>query len=611
MMHMRFARVSALDNPGSITKESAKRAWTFIRKYRRVLFVFVLLIGVGNLLALTPPLITKAIVDKAIPTRSISELYLLTGLFFIVNLSSTALGVASRWISARMGEGLIFDLRVALFRHFLRLPISFYTASQTGSVVSRINNDVLGSQQAITIVSNIFSDVVNLTFVLIVMTKLSPLATLVALAVAPFLIIADRSIGKKIAPLARNQMNANAETSSFSTERLNISGALLVKLFGSLGIETNRYERRVGNLKDAGIRLAVAGRLYNATISTITGLGTVGVYLVAGRFAVEHTLTIGTLVALAQYSSSLYAPITDLASVRVSLSQSLVSFDRVSEVLSLESDIVEADDPKEIPNPAGRVSYNNVSFKYKPFATPFAVGDSPSTQIETTLKGLDLTIEAGEMCALVGPSGAGKSTIASLLSRLYDPTEGSITIDGIDIKELSSETLGNLIGVVSQETFLFHDSIASNLRYAKPDATMDELIEATKGAQIYQRIMEMPDGFDTVVGERGYRLSGGERQRLAIARVFLKRPVIVVLDEATSHLDAENELAVQVALNNLLQGRTSLVIAHRLSTIVNADQIIVVKAGEIVERGDHRELLSRGGIYRDLFDSQLLVGEEG
>ncbi len=609
-MHMRFARVSNLDSTASITKESAKRAWTFIRKYKRVLIVFVLLIGAGNLLALTPPLITKAIVDKAIPRSSISELYLLTGLFFVVNVSSTGIGVATRWISARMGEGLIFDLRVALFRHFLRLPISFYTASQTGSVVSRINNDVLGSQQAITIVSNIFSDVVNLTFVLIVMVNLSPLATLVALAVAPFLIIADRSIGKKIAPLARAQMNANAETSSFSTERLNISGALLVKLFGSLGIESNRYEKKVLTLKDAGVRLAVAGRLYNATISTITGIGTIGVYLVAGRFAVEHTLSIGTLIALAQYSSSLYSPITDLASVRVSLSQSLVSFDRVAEVLELESDIVEAANPKRIESPRGKVTYNGVSFTYKPFVTPFAVGESTHSQPETTLKNVDLTIEAGTMCALVGPAGAGKSTIAALLSRLYDPTEGSISIDGIDIKDLELESLGDLIGVVSQETFLFHDSIASNLRYAKPEATLEELIEATKGAQIYQRIMEMPDGFDTVVGERGYRLSGGERQRLAIARVFLKRPAIVILDEATSHLDTENELAVQMALNNLLQGRTSLVIAHRLSTIVSADQIIVVKAGEIVERGEHRELLSRGGVYRDLFESQILVGDE-
>ncbi len=602
--------MSTLDSPASITKESAKRAWTFIRKYKRVLIVFVLLIGAGNLLALTPPLITKAIVDKAIPRSSISELYLLTGLFFVVNVSSTGIGVATRWISARMGEGLIFDLRVALFRHFLRLPISFYTASQTGSVVSRINNDVLGSQQAITIVSNIFSDVVNLTFVLIVMVNLSPLATLVALAVAPFLIIADRSIGKKIAPLARAQMNANAETSSFSTERLNISGALLVKLFGSLGIESNRYEKKVLTLKDAGVRLAVAGRLYNATISTITGIGTIGVYLVAGRFAVEHTLSIGTLVALAQYSSSLYSPITDLASVRVSLSQSLVSFDRVAEVLELESDIVEATNPMRIESPRGKVNYNGVSFTYKPFVTPFAVGESTHSQPETTLKNVDLTIEAGTMCALVGPSGAGKSTIAALLSRLYDPTEGSISIDGVDIKDLELESLGDLIGVVSQETFLFHDSIASNLRYAKPEATLEELIEATRGAQIYQRIMEMPDGFDTVVGERGYRLSGGERQRLAIARVFLKRPAIVVLDEATSHLDAENELAVQMALNNLLQGRTSLVIAHRLSTIVSADQIVVVKAGEIVERGEHRELLSRGGVYRDLFESQILVGDE-
>ena len=610
-MHMRFARVSALENPASITRESARRAWTFIKKYKRVLIVFVVLIGIGNLLSLTPPLITKAIVDKAIPKSSISELYLLTALFFAVNLSSTAIGVATRWISARMGEGLIFDLRVALFRHFLRLPISFYTASQTGSVVSRINNDVLGSQQAITIVSNIFSDVVNLTFVLIVMIKLSPLATLVALAVAPFLIIADRSIGKKIAPLARAQMNANAETSSFSTERLNISGALLVKLFGSLGIESNRYEKRVANLKDAGVKLAVAGRLYNATISTITGLGTIGVYLVAGRFAVEHTLSIGTLVALAQYSSSLYSPITDLASVRVSLSQSLVSFDRVAEVLDLESDIVESDNPKRLDSPKGQVSYRDVSFTYKPFVTPFALGEASPSQPETTLHNVDITIEAGTMCALVGPSGAGKSTIAALLSRLYDPTEGSIEIDGIDIRDLELESLGDLIGVVSQETFLFHDSIASNLRYAKPEATLEELIEATKGAQIYQRIMEMPDGFDTVVGERGYRLSGGERQRLAIARVFLKKPAIVVLDEATSHLDTENELAVQTALNNLLQGRTSLVIAHRLSTIVSADQIVVVKSGEIVERGDHRELLARGGVYRDLFESQILVGEEG
>ena len=570
--------------------------------------IYIGFIAIGALVGLAPPLVLRAILDSAIPKKSMGLLYGLVLLALILNVIQTAAGVVSRWLGSKIGEGLIFDLRVSLFTHLQKLPLGFYTKSQTGAILSRLNNDVLGAQQSVSTASSAFSDVLTLVLTLAVMVKLSLTVTLIALAVIPLLVVADRTLGKRIAPLARAQMVANATMSSFATERLNVSGALLVKLFGNLNSERTRYQQQAGEVRDAGIRLALGGRAYFGILGLIGGLGSVVVYLIGGRLAIKGSVSLGTLVALSQYASRLYSPITDLASSRVNLAQAMVSFDRVAEVLSIVPSVTDPPHPLPLSNVAGRVEFKHVSFAYPRVDTPFAMPDAPATsEAVAVLHDVNFVAQAGTMNALVGHSGAGKSTIAALISRLYDPDTGSITIDGIDIKDVRLDDLGSNIGVVSQDPHLFHDSIAANLLYARPAASFEEIVDATKAAQIYQLITELPDGFDTVVGERGYRLSGGERQRLAIARVFLKRPRIVILDEATSHLDTENEAAVQEALSQLLSARTSIVIAHRLSTIMAADQILVVKDGAIVETGTHSSLLGMNGVYRDLFDAQVFV----
>ena len=605
---MRYLRHSAdLENPPKgISRESIARAWTFAAKYKQMMAIYIGVIGVGAIVGLAPPLVLRAILDSAIPKKSTSLLYGLVALALVLNVAQTASGVISRWIGSKIGEGMIYDLRVALFTHLQKLPISFYTKSQTGAILSRLNNDVLGAQQSVSTASSAFSDVLTLILTLAVMVKLSLSVTLIALAVIPLLVVADRTLGKRIAPLARAQMVANATMSSFATERLNVSGALLVKLFGNRKSEQSRYGSQAGLVRDAGIRLALGGRAYFGILGLIGGLGSIVVYLVGGHLAIKGSLSFGTLVALSQYATRLYAPITDLASSRVNLAQAMVSFDRVTEVLSIEPSVADPQNPLPFSQITGRVQFNHVSFAYPKVDTPFAQPDSPeSFEGATVLHDIDFVVEAGTMTALVGHSGAGKTTIAALISRLYDPVAGNITIDGTDLRDVRLEDLGANIGVVSQDPHLFHDSIAANLLYARPSATFDELVDATKAAQILHLIQELPDGFDTVVGERGYRLSGGERQRIAIARVFLKRPRIVILDEATSHLDTENEAAVQEALSQLLSARTSIVIAHRLSTILAADQILVVKDGAIVETGTHSVLLEKNGVYSDLFQAQV------
>ena len=614
LQYMRYARLrdDPTNPPKGISRESINRAWGFASKYKKSLVAYIGVIGLSSIVGLAPPLVLKALLDSAIPKKSLGLLYFLVALAFILNVAQTAFGVISRWIGSRIGEGLINDLRVALFVHLQKLPIAFYTKSQTGAILSRINNDVLGAQQSVSTASSAFSDVLTLVLTLGVMIKLSLPVTLIALALIPLLIVVDRTLGTRIAPLARQQMIANAEMSTFATERVNVSGALLVKLFGNPEREASRYRVQAGGVRDAGIRLALGGRIYYGALALIGGLGSVVVYLIGGRLAIKGSLSFGTLVALSQYASRLYNPITDLASSRVNLAQALVSFDRVAEVLSIEPTVTDPGTPVPLGQVKGRIEFKDVNFAYPSVDTPFAQGDQ-SIQDEgaEVLHDVNFVVPAGTMTALVGHSGAGKSTIAALISRLYDPDSGRITIDGIDIRDVTLSDLGSHIGVVSQDPHLFHDSIAANLRYARPEATLPELVEATRAAQIYSTIMELPEGFETIVGERGYRLSGGERQRLAIARVFLKRPRLVVLDEATSHLDTENEAAVQEALAHLLSERTSIVIAHRLSTILAADQILVVKDGTIAESGTHATLLAQGGVYRDLFDAQVFVRNAG
>ena len=612
---MRYARMAAANgadlSKAGISRESLRRAWSFASKYRAAMAVYIAIIALTAVVGLAPPLVLRAILDSAIPKHSFGLLYMLVILAVVLNLATTGLGVLSRWIGSRIGEGLIFDLRSELFAHLQRLPIAFYTKSQTGAILSRLNSDVLGAQQSVSTASSAVSDVLTLVLTLAVMVKLSLPVTLLALVIIPFLVVIDRTLGKRIAPLARAQMVANAYMSTYATERFNVSGATLVKLFGKPAAEERNYRTQAAKVRDAGIALALGGRLYFGLLGLIGGLGAVSVYLIGGRLAIEGAMSIGTLVALAQYATRLYTPITDLASSRVNLSQALVSFDRVTEVLAVKPSVVDPPEPVSLDSPRGEIEFQQVDFAYPSVDTPFAATDetesTESTERPQILYDVNFQVPAGTMTALVGPSGAGKSTIASLISRLYDPDRGQVRLDGVDIRDLRLSDLASHIGVVSQDPHLFHDSIVANLRYARPEASMEEIAEAARAAQILDTIMALPDGFDTMVGERGYRLSGGERQRVAIARVFLKRPRVVILDEATSHLDAENEAAVQEALHQLLAGRTSIVIAHRLSTILAADQILVVKEGRIVERGTHASLMAEGGTYRELFETQAFV----
>ncbi len=609
---MRYARYAAAGGDDAakagISRESLRRAWAFTANYRGGLAVYVGIIALTAIVGLAPPLVLRAILDNAIPEHSFGLLYVLVILAVALNVATTGLGVVSRWIGSRIGEGIIFDLRSALFAHLQRLPIAFYTKSQTGAILSRLNSDVLGAQQSVSTASSAVSDVLTLVLTLAVMVKLSLSVTLLALVIIPILIVADRTLGRRLAPLARAQMVANASMSSFATERFNVSGAMLVKLFGNPAAEEKSYRAQAGKVRDAGIALALGGRLYYGLLGLLGGLGAVAVYLIGGRLAIKGAMNIGTLVALAQYASRLYSPITDLASSRVNLSQALVYFDRVTEVLAVKATVVDPAEPVSIADPKGEIEFKDVAFAYPSVDTPFASGAVEVGAQPRVLHGVDFRVPAGTMTALVGPSGAGKSTIASLISRLYDPDEGQVLLDGVDVRDLRLTELASHIGVVSQDPHLFHDTIAANLRYARPEATTEEILQAAGAAQILDTILALPDGFDTVVGERGYRLSGGERQRLAIARVFLKRPRVVILDEATSHLDAENEAAVQEALHQLLSGRTSIVIAHRLSTILAADQILVVKDGRIAERGTHASLMAERGVYSELFEAQAFAG---
>ncbi len=615
MQQMRYARMAAANgadlSKGGISRESLRRAWSFASKYRAAMAVYIAIIALTAVVGLAPPLVLRAILDSAIPKHSFGLLYMLVILAVVLNLATTGLGVLSRWIGSRIGEGLIFDLRSELFAHLQRLPIAFYTKSQTGAILSRLNSDVLGAQQSVSTASSAVSDVLTLVLTLAVMVKLSLSVTLLALVIIPFLIVIDRTLGKRIAPLARSQMVANAFMSTYATERFNVSGATLVKLFGNPAAEERNYRTQAAKVRDAGIALALGGRVYFSLLGLIGGLGAVAVYLIGGRLAIQGAMSVGTLVALAQYATRLYTPITDLASSRVNLSQALVSFDRVTEVLAVNPSVVDPAEPVSLDSPRGEIEFQQVDFAYPAVDTPFAPTEqaesNESTERPQILHDVNFQVPAGTMTALVGPSGAGKSTIASLISRLYDPDRGRVRLDGVDIRELRLSELASYIGVVSQDPHLFHDSIVANLRYARPEATMEEIVEAARAAQILDTIIALPDGSDTMVGERGYRLSGGERQRVAIARVFLKRPRVVILDEATSHLDAENEAAVQEALHQLLAGRTSIVIAHRLSTILAADQILVVKEGRIVERGTHASLIAEGGTYRELFETQAFV----
>lgn len=610
MQYMRAARADLPITGGQVNKQALLRAWKYSSKYRKLLSANLGLIALSALLGSLPPLVFEALINDAIGKRSFHLLYELAALAALLTLSQTAVNVLSRWLNSLIGEGLIFDLRVSLFKHIQRMPISFFLRAQTGAVLSRLNTDVIGAQNAVATVNSVFSDVLTLAATLFFMLRISVPVTLISLVAIPAIILADRFFGRKLTQLARTQMQKNAELSTLTTERFNVSGALLVKFFGKPSAEAGAFADKAGHVRRAGISIALVSRTYFAVLALVGGFATVAVYLIGGREAILGSTSVGAIVALAQYVTRLTSPLTDLASAKVNLLQAFVSFERVFEVLDAEPSIKEAPDAVGLETCRGEVRFEDVSFAYPD--TSYVASLEPAAQIndepvQPVLHHITLAIAAGEFVALVGHSGAGKSTLSSLVSRLYDPTAGTVYLDGIDLRKIKLQSLSESIGVVSQDPHLFHDSIRANLLYANPDASEGDLKLAVSQARIETLIEELPQGLDTIVGERGYRLSGGEKQRLAIARVLLRRPAIVILDEATSHLDSENELLIQEALTEALRGRTSIVIAHRLSTIVQADRIVVLANGRIVETGTHMELLEKQGVYAELFRTQFLA----
>jgi ATP-binding cassette subfamily B protein len=590
-----------------------RRVWAFARPYRSRTVGFLVVIVAEAVLSLASPLLIRRIIDDALPQGDKGLVTLLAGLMIAAAFAIAALSLVERYLSSTIGEGLIYDLRAALFDHVQRLPVAFFTRTQTGALISRMNNDVIGAQRAVTqTLGSVVSNLVVLSITLVAMAVLEWRLTLLALVLLPVFVIPAKRVGRRLQAITRESFDLNASMNTTMTERFNVSGALLVKLFGRHDDESQEFTGRAARVRDIGVRSAMYGRTFLTALTLVGAVGTAVIYLLGGRLVLSGAITLGTLVALGAFVAQIYSPLTQLTNARVDLMTAFVSFDRVFEVLDAGNAIADRPGAVDLVAPSGRIEFDHVWFRY-PAASEVslasleadvsaALSEEPSAPV---LRGVDATIEPGQLVALVGPSGAGKTTMSSLVPRLYDVTDGAVRVDGMDVRDLTQESLRSAIGVVSQDPHLFHETVAENLRYARPGASLAELQEACRAARIHDVLMGLPDGYDTVVGERGHRLSGGEKQRLAIARMLLKDPAVVILDEATSHLDSENEAQVQEALAESLAGRTSIVIAHRLSTITTADQILVLDEGRIVERGHHDELLVDGGLYAELYHTLL------